>query len=311
MRNLILLTLALLLSCGPALADTPIERSHSLDADGTVSIANVSGEVTVTGWDRPEVRITGSLGQGAKPLTVEGDSHHLKIKVEAKRSGGWFNWSNKSKMKPTTLKILVPMGAAINVDIVSADTRLDNLTGGKISVDSISGQVSVKADSPEISVNSVSGKVTLGGKLAHLNINTVSGDVHAPMVGERGKLESVSGDITVGGGPFEHLNVSTVSGDLDIRGDLAPSGKMTIDTMSGDVNVMLPKSVSAHIDASTFSGDIASELGQPTNTRHGSGDQLSARMGAGDGSISLQSFSGNIRIQLSPAGKILIGVGKG
>lgn len=303
MRQSIFFVLALLVSCGLAHAGTPIERSHSLDADGTVSISNVSGEVTVTGWDRPEVRITGSLGEGAKPLIVEGDNHHLKIKVEAKGSGGWFNWGSDSRMKPTTLKVFLPTGADINVNVVSANARLDSLNGGKISVGSVSGQVHVSVDSPEVSVDSVSGNVTLGGKLAHVSINTVSGDVIAPMVGERGKLESVSGDITVGGGPFERMNASTVSGDLDVRGSMARSGKMNIETMSGDVSVRLPESTSARVNASTFSGDIDSNLGQTTSSRsHGPGSELSARIGKGEGTISLQSFSGDIRIRLSPTG---------
>ncbi len=303
MRQSLFFVLALLVSCGLAYAGTPIELSHSLDADGTVSIGNVSGEVTVTGWDRPEVRITGSLGEGAKPLMVEGDNHHLNIKVEAKGSGGWFNWGNDSKMKPTTLKVFLPIGTQITVDVVSANARLDNLKGGKISINTVSGQVNIKADSPEVSIDSVSGNVTLSGKATRLGVNTVSGDVIAPMVGQRGKLESVSGDITVGGGPFERMNASTVSGDLDVRGSMASSGKMSIETMSGDVSVHLPESTSARVTASTFSGDIDSNLGQTTSSRsHGPGSELSARIGKGEGTISLQSFSGDIRIRLSPTG---------
>lgn len=303
MRKQIIFFAVVLMACGLSHAGTPIDLSHPLDAQGTVSIDNVSGEVTVTGWDRPEVRITGTLGEGAKPLKIEGDKQKLSIKVEAKGSSGWFNWGNQSNMKPTTLKILVPAGAGVNVDVVSANARLDKLDGGKITVDSVSGQVHVKANSPDVNIDSVSGDITLAGKAEQLSIDTVSGDVRAPMVGARGKMETVSGDITVGGGPFERMNASTVSGDLDIRGGLAESGKMDIETMSGDVNVTLPKSVSARVNASTFSGDIVSDLGQTSTSRHGSGNELSTRMGDGDGSISLQSFSGDIRIRVS-AGKL-------
>lgn len=303
MRHSTCFVLALLLGCGLAQAGTPIDRSHPLDVDGRVSISNVSGEVTVTGWDRPEVRITGTLGDGAEPLKIEGDNHQLKIKVEAEGSEGWFNWGKDSRMKPTTLKIFLPLSANVEVNVVSANARLNNLEGGEIDIDSVSGQVGISADSPEISVDSVSGKVTLSGKATRLSIDTVSGDVDAPVVGEHGKLESVSGDITVRGGPFERMNASTVSGDLDVRGSMASGGKMKIETMSGDVNVYLPDSTSAKVSASTFSGDIDSNLGQTKSTSsHGPGNELSARIGDGEGTISLQSFSGDIRIQLSPTG---------
>ncbi|MGB8635809.1 MAG: DUF4097 family beta strand repeat-containing protein [Rhodanobacteraceae bacterium] len=300
MRHPIVFSILLLASCAIAHAGTPIDQSRPLDVHGSVSVSNVSGEVTVTGWDRPQVRITGTLGEGAKPLKIEGDENSLSIKVEAKKSsGGWFSLGNESHMKPTTLNILVPIGAAINLDLVSSNARVENLTGGKIGIDSVSGRVHVKADSPEISIDAVSGDVTIAGKTDRLDVDTVSGDVHAPMIGKRGKLESVSGDITVAGGPFEQMNASTVSGDLDIRGGITASGKMDIETMSGDVSLLLPKSASARIDASTFSGDIESALGQASHQQHGSGSELSTRIGTGGGNISLESFSGDIRIRLS------------
>ena len=72
--------------CGLARAGTPIDQTHPLDAHGRIEISNVSGEVKVTGWDKPEVHITGVLGEGAKPLKIEGDDHSLSIKVEARDS---------------------------------------------------------------------------------------------------------------------------------------------------------------------------------------------------------------------------------
>ena len=302
MRTHTLFSLLLLAGSTLAQAGTPINLTHALDADGRISVSNVSGEVTITGWDRPEVKVTGSLGEGAKPLKFEGDNRKLSLKVEARsKSGGWFNWGDDNRMKPTTLNIMVPAGPAGDVDVVSANARLDKLKGGKISVDSVSGQVQVAVDSPEIDIDTVSGDVDLSGSARHVNIDSVSGDLHIDNVGDRGKLESVSGDIRVTGGPFESMTASTVSGDLVIRGGVTDSGKISVETMSGDVTLTLPPATSASISASSFSGDVHSDVGQVSSRKHRPGNELSTRIGEGGGTIDLESFSGDLRIRVGSA----------
>ena len=302
MKLPIALSVLLLSAAGLSQAGTPIKLSHALDADGKFSVSNVSGEVTVTGWDRPEVKVTGSLGEGAKPLKFEGNASKLSLKVEARnKSGGWFSWGNDTHMKPTTLNIMVPAGATVDVDVVSANTKLAGLKGGRISVDSVSGQVEVRAESPDVDIDTVSGDVSLAGRMTKISVDSVSGDVHAGRIGDQGKLESVSGEIRVAGGPFERLNASTVSGDLDIRGGVTGSGKISVDTMSGDVSLTLPPSLPARINASTFSGDINSDVGTVSGREHRSGNELSARIGENGGDISLESFSGDLRIRTGSA----------
>ncbi len=299
MKYPILFPILLLSGVGLVQAGTPIKLNHALDANGQISISNVSGEVTVTGWDRPEVKVTGSLGEGAKPLKFEGDSHKLSLKVEAsKKSGGWFSWGNDTHMKATTLHVMVPSAAAVDVDVVSANARLTELKGGKISVDSVSGRIEITVDSPAVDVDTVSGDVRLAGNMTRIDVDSVSGDVQAGRIGDHGKLESVSGDIRVAGGPFERLNASTVSGDLDIRGGVTASGKISVDSMSGDVNLTLPRSVAARINASTFSGDINSDVGKTSGHEHRSGNELSTQIGDGGGSIHLETFSGDLRIRV-------------
>jgi hypothetical protein len=55
----------LLLAAGHAIAETPISESRSVSATARIEVSNVKGSVTVTGWDRNEVGISGTLGDGA------------------------------------------------------------------------------------------------------------------------------------------------------------------------------------------------------------------------------------------------------
>lgn len=292
--------LALLLAggAGLALADTPIRVAQSLDADASVHIANVSGEVNVSAWDENRIEITGSLGDGARPLIVKGDARDLTIRVEAAEKGGWFNWGADSRMKPTRLDVRVPRGVTLDIDVVSANTRLAGLSGGKIDIDSVSGRVSAEATTPALSVDSVSGNVEFRGSATSIDIETVSGDIAVPAAGNaRTSLETVSGNVRYVGGATPAIEASSVSGDLAIVTDVAKGARISIETMSGDVTLELPAEVSTELQAKTFSGDIDSVFGQPREAGHGPGSSLAATLGKGDGSVRVETFSGDIRIR--------------
>lgn len=293
----LLLPLALLLAAGQALADTPINETRPLAADARLSIDNVKGAVNVSAWDQDQVRITGTLGEGVRKLDIEGDAHDLSIKVKAPDGSGLFNWGSDSRMGPTVLNVQVPRGVSLEIDVVSATASVKGLDGGEIEVDSISGKVGIDARSPKVSVDSVSGNVELSGQIGDVEVGTVSGDVIAPHIGSRGKLETVSGDIRTGGGPFRELSMNTVSGDIDVNGSLADGGSIDVDSMSGDVTIELPAALSARIDASSFSGSLRSDFGSVEEHEHGPGSELKATAGDGSGSITLETFSGDIRLR--------------
>jgi DUF4097 and DUF4098 domain-containing protein YvlB len=293
----LLLPLALLLATGQALADTPINETRPLAADARLSIDNVKGAVNVSAWDQDQVRITGTLGDGARKLEIEGDSHDLSIKVKGPNSSGFLNWGSDSRMGPTVLNVQVPKGINLEIDVVSATASVKGLDGGSIDVDSVSGRVAIDARSRKISVDSVSGNVELSGHAGEAEVDTVSGDVIAPHIGSRGKLETVSGDIRIGGGPFRKLSMNTVSGDIEVSGTLDADGSIDIDSMSGDVSLNLPAALSAKIDASSFSGTLRSDFGTVQEHEHGPGSELKANVGGGNGSITLETFSGDIRLR--------------
>jgi hypothetical protein len=293
----LLLPLALLLASAHAVAGTPINETRPLAADGHLDISNVKGEVNVSAWDQNQVRITGTLGDGARKLEIEGDAHDLTIKVRGPDSGGLFNWGSDSSMGPTVLNVQVPRGTNLEVHTVSADSGVHGLKGGKLDIGSVSGRVSVDADSPKLSVQSVSGSIELSGRIDDADISTVSGDVVAPQLGAMAKAETVSGDIRIGGGPFRKLAMNTVSGDMEIRGALSDAGNIDIDSMSGDVTLDLPAGLSAKIDASSFSGDLRSDWGSVQEHEHGPGSELKATAGGGNGNITVETFSGDLRLR--------------
>jgi DUF4097 and DUF4098 domain-containing protein YvlB len=82
-----------------------------------------------------------------------------------------------------------------------------------------------------------------------------------------------------------------------LTGGLASGGTMSIDSMSGDLQLQFPASLSSNVHASTFSGDLRSDFGTPKQPEHGPGSTLDAVAGSGNGKISIETFSGDLRIR--------------
>jgi hypothetical protein len=291
--------LLLCLCIGQALADTPINLQHAATPTARISIGNVAGEVRVTAWDRPSVQVGGQLGDGAKPLAITGSDGNLSIEVQPQGGGSWFSWGNDNHMGPTTLDLRVPRGATLDVRVVSAPLVIDGMDGGSITVNTVSGRARINARTPSLNVDSVSGNIELAGHAAQANLQTVSGDILAPVLGGQAKLQTISGRIQASGGPWRQFTLSTVSGDVQLAGGIAPGGKLGIDSMSGNVQLQLPAGTSAAVHASSFSGDLRSDFGTAQKSAHGPGSKLDARLGDGNGSIDVQTFSGDLRIRSS------------
>ena len=291
--------LALLMAHG-AFAATPINESRPLDPRGRVEIENVKGSVQVRAWDRPEVKVEGSLGQGVERLEIDGDREHLSIRVKyPSRDGTMFGGGDKSE--PTDLRVMVPIRADLEVDVVSAAVNVEGVASNELSVESVSGEVTVAAAPREADFDSVSGDLMLTVNSSRVSAETVSGDLTL-----RGRLdgevsvETVSGRIDVGtlGTRVQKLSGSTVSGDIRINTALATNGRIMLETVSGDLDLTLPRTLSANVRGESFSGDLSAPGAQINRPKHGPGSSFDHRYGNGDGDVSIESFSGDATLRL-------------
>lgn len=295
--RIFLATFPLLLAVASAHAATPIDQTRPLDSGGKVEVENIKGRIQVRAWDRPEVQIRGSLGEGVEKLEVEGDSDNLQVKVRYPKGGGWGGKSSG----PTDLQLMVPIRASLDLHAVSADVDVSGVAPDEVSIESVSGSVVVAAAPRELSVNSVSGDVTVTANSSEVDIQTVSGSVNL-----RGRLngqvdvETVSGDIQVAvkDESLRDLSTNSVSGSTRVSTGLARNGKVSLSSVSGGVLLVLPRNLSAHVTAETFSGDLKATNAKVDRPEHGPGRSLDTRYGSGEGEIKLETFSGDAELRL-------------
>jgi DUF4097 and DUF4098 domain-containing protein YvlB len=286
-----------MLASAAAYADTPIHLSHAAAPDAHIVIHNVKGEVRVSGWNQNRVQVDGTLGEGAKPLQISGDADTLDIRVEPTGKSGWFGFSSDNEMGPSVLDVHVPHAAALEVHVVSAPVDVTGMDGRSLQVNTVSGRVHLDAHAGAVKVGSVSADVDLEGAADGLDVQTVSGDVQAGTLNGDVNAQTVSGDLLLHGKTLNQVNLGTVSGGIQLdAAALAPGASWKVDTMSGDVRLGLPESTSAQIKADTFSGNLHSDFGKPNGSEHGPGEHLGTKVGSGNGSIVINSFSGDVHI---------------
>lgn len=287
----------MLLVCGTASAATPINESRAVHADARIDISNVKGSVSVSGWDQAEVEVTGSLGDGAKALAIEGDANHLSIKVQPPDKQGWFGWGADARMGASVLDLKVPRGAELKIDVVSADATLAGVAGRSLRINSVSGKLRIDSSAKDVELDSVSGAIELTGSAEHAHLETVSGNIRADGLNGQIRFDTVSGNVIAQNGNYRELSAGSVSGDVNISGTPLTDARIDVQTMSGDVHVSLPADISARLRASSFSGRIRSDFGSVKEPDHGPGSRLEANTGSGTGQVKLESFSGDIDIR--------------
>jgi hypothetical protein len=290
------MTIAIMGGSASAFAGTSVNEVHMLSPLGQVSIDNARGAVVIRVSDRPEVRVAGLLGDGVERIAVEGDRNNLRIRVINPKNKGWFsNWVG-TEAGETRLEITVPSTASVVLETVSAASDIKGVAGRRLRVDTVSGSVQADASPGEAEIKSVSGDLHLTLQTDRVHAETVSGDLDL-----RGKLNGDIGVDTVSGKILLHaenpneVEVSAVTGDAELHTGLATRGQLKAESTSGDLKLMLPEASSVRLELSSFSGRVLSDAGVVEKPESG-GSSIDARLGRGEGSINMQSFSGDVSV---------------
>src|SRR5262249_16433895 len=149
MKRLIAFGLTAIAAVGLALSQEKIDQRRPAAPDARISVDNVAGSVTILGWSREEVEVTGTLGAGTQKLEFTGERDRITIKVKLPQN-------NHGNVEGSDLRIHVPSGARLSVGTVSAKIDLSDVSG-------------------DVELHTVSGDIHIGGAPKSLDVTTVSG----------------------------------------------------------------------------------------------------------------------------------------
>ena len=269
-------------------AQTPVDEQRPAAPDGTVAIENISGSIKVIGWDKAEVRVTGTLAPDAE-LEFEATAKHvgIEVEVEGRRDAG-----------QSDLEVHVPSGSQVEIEGVNTEIEVTGLTGS-VEAETVNGGISLRGSAKLVSLQNVNGAVDVSGPRGRIEVEVVNGAVTIQDASGHIEASTVNGEVIVGGGPFESAALESVAGAVSFKADLAATGRLDIETVSGGAEVLVPANIKADFSISTFSGEIDNELGIGTvrQEEYVPAKELSFSTGSGGARITVETLSGIIQIR--------------
>jgi hypothetical protein len=250
MRFLVVAGIGAVLLAGCAASDfdgdayrATIHQSFAAQPNVHVGVDNVSGDVTVLPWSRPNIDIVAVKHAGSKEslnrVTVEIDRDQIPtadVEIHTHYAHTWFG-GNTGDVDYT---LHVPRGASLTVRTVSGDVRASGL-GRNVEIRTVSGDVTAMRTGGSLTAHSISGDIRTSmlrmGKGDTADIDTVSGDIHLGLPSAASasvEIKSLSGDLVddwniptahqaVGvsatgriGGGAGNINLHSISGDIHL-----------------------------------------------------------------------------------------------
>ncbi len=267
-----------------------IQEHRAADPQGTVDIFNVSGTVEVDAWDRNEVEVGGSAGDGVERVDVTGSGSRTSIHVVSRSAHLWGSDGEAH------LIIHVPAKSDVSATLVSSDFKVTGVQGD-LKLQTVSGRVSGDVGGA-VRAATVNGEVHLTAHAAKsIEIRTISGDIQLTGGGGEVDFTTVSGSTTIDLTDVTRGRFKSISGDMSVALALGADAQIESESVSGDVSMKFASTPAAEFDVQSFSGDIKNCFGpKPMESRYGPGSRLEFKNGEGHAHVRVNTKSGDVRL---------------
>jgi DUF4097 and DUF4098 domain-containing protein YvlB len=296
---LAILTIAICLpSLGFAKAEEKIVETYPLENEGKVYLENVSGNITVSNWDKNEIEITATK-RGRRERDLDDATIHIRqidgnIRIITRHDREFSLF--RSGSVSVHYEIIVPAKASVRVKSISGDVEVRRI-GGFLNVETVSGEIRVRAAESNVRCKSTSGDIDLEYITGDAELKSVSGEISIQKIEGSVEAGTVSGDIELEAfSDAEEIEMSSTSGNIELQGELSPGGIYRLDSFSGNTKVVIPSSSDFEFSAKTFSGSIECDFELKMSGKFNP-KEVRGTVGKGGASLTISSFSGKIRIK--------------
>jgi hypothetical protein len=269
-------------------AQTQVDRRAAIDADAYIRIHNIAGTLTVIGWDRDSVAVTGTVHEPAGR-----DGFYFGAGGDVAKMGIWSD--DATSLEPSTLEVRVPAGARVWIKTGSADVRVTGVNGG-VDISSVTGSIAVSGSPAELFAETLGGRIDIDADTRAVRAKTASGAIVV-----RGAIRdviatSVSGNLDIEGDRFERGSFESVDGDIRYLGNVGRASALDFTAHSGLIDFALPADANADFVVGTFYGEFQDRFGvadRVTGSRL-KGQEYRFTLGSGGGQVTVRNFKGRV-----------------
>ena len=279
-----------------------VEKAIETVEKPTVSLCVASGDVTVRGWQRAEVRV----------FVEDGGECALKVKERSDNKPAWLLVQNAATkpnqaadecLRGEKIIVEVPFEAKVGLKIGASggDILVDNVA--RAFVESIDGDIVLRNINGAIEASSLSGGITVEDSSGTIALKTFDGDITIVRARpadftDRLKVTTTSGNVALRDVTHKIIEGHTTSGELVAVNSLAVGGNYDFGTSSGQIVLQLPADFSFQIKAAmSASGNLRVDFPVKfsSQTFGGGGSRmLTGTNGTGETAINLTAFNGQI-----------------
>jgi DUF4097 and DUF4098 domain-containing protein YvlB len=274
----------IILSPATARPQAVVDTLLSVGSNATVEVENMVGDITISTWDRNEVRV-----QATGTAEVHVDREDSEVSVEAELVPGHG--------RATDFTLTIPKDADIEVHTIEGRISVEGTTG-RIDAHSVKGLVRVRGGRNTIDVGSVEGGIELSGARGRVEAHSVNEFVSLTDVVGDIEATTVNGPVTLKRCDARSLEASSVNGAIVFQGPIHSDGWYSMETHNGTIDLTIPQNASATISAFTYNGDFEADF-PVTVTEAESGKTTTITLGSGDAQIELETFNGSILLKRS------------
>lgn len=247
-----------------------------------LEIENFGGETVVGTWDRNAIRVHAE--------------HGVRDRVEIRVLGSVVTVKSQSRMGPPRAMdytITVPARTDLSISGVYQDVTVEGVQG-TVDVGTVNGDVTLKGGEGFVSLKSVEGDVQVSGATARIVVESVNAGVRIENSTGDIQATTVNGDVELLGVTSSSVDANTVNGDVLFDGPIQDAGHYDFSTNNGDITATVRETANATVAVETFSGEFESSY--PVRLTQSRKNRFTFVLGTGAARLSLNSFSGTIRI---------------
>jgi hypothetical protein len=307
-----------------------VEKSIATAETVAIALCVTSGDITVRGWDRKEIR---ARARNASKVDLRSDGAELsgpasRITVLISGSGTAFRAGGVDCQVFGDVELDVPHKSTVNLRTGDGIVRVAGVASAFIATQS--GDVDVTEVSNSVEAGSLSGMIRVTNCSGRARLHSVGGSIDAANLnsvdGAEFSASTVSGDVTLERIGHHQVNAKTATGRIVLSGPLAKGARYRLGTLSGDVTLRLPADSSFQLNAKVSpQGEIVTDFPLESAGEAATAEpvvssapvaiptkktpvskikvvdpgtrKLSGVHGSGDATISLASFSGTLSLR--------------
>jgi len=232
-----------------------IERSMAADPNVTITLCVMSGEISVRGWDKEEVRAQSADAEQIefrridKAKDISRPANRIDVMVLDRTDPGGTKGDCQAL---ANVELDIPKGATVQVQ--TRDGNISIVGVAAVYAGSQNGDIEIGHAQRLVEAGSVGGSISLRDSSGRINLSSAGGGVEATNIRATSAEDSfevgtVSGDIQLDGVSNGKVVAKTVNGNVTMTGPLTHSGRYAFTTMSGDVTLALPPDASFQLNA--------------------------------------------------------------